>query len=174
MSFDVKITGGLVYDGDGGEPVRANIGVKDGRIAEIGRCEADAERIIDAGGAIVTPGFVDLHTHYDGQISWDEEMRPSVNFGVTTTTTLPSGGRAASSRRAREPSSPGAAVGNRSTISLPAENSERTLSEATRAGQSKPRSTVKDSRSSQPCRSAAARSASSASLTSSGSSLENR
>ncbi len=84
MSFDVKITDGLVYDGDGGEPIRANIGVKDGRIVEIGRCEAEAERIIDAGGAIVTPGFVDLHTHYDGQISWDEEMRPSVNFGVTT------------------------------------------------------------------------------------------
>lgn len=84
MTFDVKITGGLVYDGDGGEPVQANIGVKDGRIAEIGQCEAAADRIIDAEGAIVTPGFVDLHTHYDGQISWDEELKPSVNHGVTT------------------------------------------------------------------------------------------
>lgn len=84
MSFDVKITDGLVYDGDGGEPARTDIGVKDGRIAEIGKCEAAADRVIDAGGAIVTPGFIDLHTHYDGQASWDEELKPSVNHGVTT------------------------------------------------------------------------------------------
>ena len=58
------------------EPLRANIGVKDGRIAEIGDCAGAADRIIDAGGAIVTPGFIDLHTHYDGQISWDEELQP--------------------------------------------------------------------------------------------------
>ncbi|NNE40353.1 MAG: amidohydrolase family protein [Marinicaulis sp.] len=84
MTFDLKISSGLVYDGDGGEPVRASIGVKDGRIAEIGECAADADRNVDAEGAIVTPGFIDLHTHYDGQISWDEELRPSVNHGVTT------------------------------------------------------------------------------------------
>lgn len=84
MSFDLKITGGLIYDGDGGEPLRANIAVKDGRIAEIGACDDDAKQTIDAKGSIVTPGFVDLHTHYDGQISWDEELKPSVNHGVTT------------------------------------------------------------------------------------------
>ncbi|MDZ7629195.1 MAG: amidohydrolase family protein [Parvularculaceae bacterium] len=84
MTFDVKIRNGLVFDGDGGEPIRADIGVRGGRIAEIGRCAGEADRTIDAEGAIVTPGFIDLHTHYDGQISWDEEMRPSVNFGVTT------------------------------------------------------------------------------------------
>ena len=84
MSFDVKIANGLVFDGDGGEPCRADIGIRDGRIAEIGRCAGPADRHIDAEGAIVCPGFIDLHTHYDGQISWDEEMRPSVNFGVTT------------------------------------------------------------------------------------------
>ncbi|NOX81837.1 MAG: amidohydrolase family protein [Alphaproteobacteria bacterium] len=84
MTYDLKITDGLVYDGDGGAPVHANIGVKDGRITEIGACNGAAERTIDAAGAIVTPGFIDLHTHYDGQISWDEEMRPSVNHGVTT------------------------------------------------------------------------------------------
>jgi N-acyl-D-aspartate/D-glutamate deacylase len=84
MTYDLKITDGLVYDGDGGAPVHANIGVKDGRITEIGACDGAADRIIDAAGAIVTPGFIDLHTHYDGQISWDEEMRPSVNHGVTT------------------------------------------------------------------------------------------
>ena len=84
MSFDLKITGGLIYDGDGGEPLRANIAVKDGRIAEIGACDGDAKQTIDAKGSIVTPGFVDLHTHYDGQISWDEELKPSINHGVTT------------------------------------------------------------------------------------------
>jgi len=84
MTFDFKITGGLIYDGDGGAPVHANIGVKDGKIAEIGACADDAKQVIDADGAIVTPGFIDLHTHYDGQISWDEELKPSVNHGVTT------------------------------------------------------------------------------------------
>lgn len=83
MALDLKITSGLVFDGDGGKPVRADVGVVDGAIAEIGRC-GRAAREIDASGAIVTPGFIDLHTHYDGQITWDEELRPSVNFGVTT------------------------------------------------------------------------------------------
>ena len=84
MTFDLKITGGLVHDGDGGAPAQTNIGVKDGRIAEIGKCEAEADRSVDAEGAIVTPGFIDLHTHYDGQVSWDPELKPSVNHGVTT------------------------------------------------------------------------------------------
>jgi N-acyl-D-aspartate/D-glutamate deacylase len=84
VSFDLKIRGGLVHDGSGGPPIRADIGVKDGKIAEIGPCAAAADGTIDAEGAIVTPGFIDLHTHYDGQISWDEEMKSSVNFGVTT------------------------------------------------------------------------------------------
>lgn len=84
MSFDIKITGGALYDGNGGEPRLTNIAIKDGRIAEIGECAGDAQTTIDASDAIVTPGFIDLHTHYDGQISWDEELRPSVNHGVTT------------------------------------------------------------------------------------------
>ena len=84
MSFDLKITNGEIFDGNGGAPMRANIGIKDGRIAEIGACDANAEQVIDADGAIVTPGFIDLHTHYDGQVSWDEELKPSVNHGVTT------------------------------------------------------------------------------------------
>ena len=84
MTFDLKITGGKIYDGDGGEGRLVNIGVKDGRIAEIGECADTAIREINAEGAIVTPGFIDLHTHYDGQVSWDEELKPSVNHGVTT------------------------------------------------------------------------------------------
>ncbi|MCW5725488.1 MAG: amidohydrolase family protein [Maricaulaceae bacterium] len=85
MAFDVKITGGMVHDGEGGEPRRADIGVKDGRIAEIGACSGAAARVIDAEGMIVTPGFIDLHSHYDGQATWDGRMEPSVRHGVTTT-----------------------------------------------------------------------------------------
>lgn len=82
--FDLKIINGQVYDGNGGQAVTTNIAVKDGKIAEIGACDGAAARVLDAQGAIVTPGFVDVHTHYDGQISWDEELKPSVNHGVTT------------------------------------------------------------------------------------------
>ena len=82
--FDFKIINGLLFDGDGGKPAQLNIAVRNGLIVEIGECDGSAERIIDAEGAIVTPGFVDVHTHYDGQISWDEELKPSVNHGVTT------------------------------------------------------------------------------------------
>ena len=83
MSYDLVITGGRLIDGSGNDPFESDIGIRDGRIAEIGNC-GNAEQTIDADGAIVTPGFIDLHTHYDGQVSWDEELRPSVNFGVTT------------------------------------------------------------------------------------------
>ena len=82
--YDVKIINGLIYDGNGGEPFEANVAVTDGVIVDIGECTESAQRTIDAKGAIVTPGFVDVHTHYDGQISWDEELKPSVNHGVTT------------------------------------------------------------------------------------------
>ncbi|NNC37570.1 MAG: amidohydrolase family protein [Hyphomonadaceae bacterium] len=82
--YDLKITDGLIYDGEGGAPYPANIAVKDGVIVEVGSCDGSARQTVDAKGAIVTPGFIDLHTHYDGQISWDEEMQPSVNHGVTT------------------------------------------------------------------------------------------
>jgi len=82
MTLDLRITGGRIFDGDGGAPYTADIGIRDGRIAEIGAC-GPARRTIDAAGAIVTPGFIDLHTHYDGQVSWDDTLQPSVNFGVT-------------------------------------------------------------------------------------------
>lgn len=82
--YDLKITNGLLYDGEGGVPYSANIAVTGGIIVEIGACDGVAHQVVSAEGAIVTPGFIDLHTHYDGQISWDEEMQPSVNHGVTT------------------------------------------------------------------------------------------
>ncbi len=82
--FDMKIENGLIYDGNGGEPYRAEIGIRDGLIAEIGADLADAAQVIDATGHIVTPGFIDVHTHYDGQVSWDQKFEPSVYHGVTT------------------------------------------------------------------------------------------
>lgn len=82
--FDFKIIGGQIYDGNGDTPRRENIGIKDGLITEIGPCHGPAAKTVDAGGKIITPGFIDLHTHYDGQVSWDEELKPSVNHGVTT------------------------------------------------------------------------------------------
>lgn len=87
MTYDLKIAGATVYDGTGAAPYRADIAVKDGRIAEIGRIAATAERVIDADGAIATPGFVDIHTHYDGQALWDEAVSPSSRHGVTTVVT---------------------------------------------------------------------------------------
>ncbi len=84
MPYDLIIQNGLIYDGDGGAPYGANVGIKNGIIAEIGACDGEATETIDASGAIVTPGFIDLHTHYDGQVSWDEKFEPSVYHGVTT------------------------------------------------------------------------------------------
>ena len=82
--YDIKIINGLIVDGTGSRAFNADVGVNDGLIVEVGEIETDAKRTIDAKGAIVTPGFVDVHTHYDGQVSWDEELMPSVNHGVTT------------------------------------------------------------------------------------------
>jgi len=82
--FDLVIKNGLVIDGSGGAPLQTNIAVRDGLIVEVGECQGETQQTTDAEGLIVTPGFVDVHTHYDGQVSWDEELMPSVNHGVTT------------------------------------------------------------------------------------------
>ena len=82
--FDTKIINGTVFDGNGRDGQHINIGIKDGIIVELGDCGGPAAETLDASGKIITPGFIDLHTHYDGQVSWDPELKPSVNHGVTT------------------------------------------------------------------------------------------
>jgi N-acyl-D-aspartate/D-glutamate deacylase len=84
MTFDLSIVNGLVVDGTGSPPRRANVAIRNGRIVEVGPERHSASRVIDAEGAIVTPGFTDLHTHYDGQVSWDSDVAPSSLHGVTT------------------------------------------------------------------------------------------
>jgi N-acyl-D-aspartate/D-glutamate deacylase len=82
--LDVAIKGGTVVDGSGGPSYSADIGVRDGRIVEIGVVSEAARQDIDADGALVTPGWVDVHTHYDGQVTWDDLLEPSSSNGVTT------------------------------------------------------------------------------------------
>jgi N-acyl-D-aspartate/D-glutamate deacylase len=82
--FDLVIRNGTLVDGTGGPLRDADIAVKDGRIAAIGSFAGSGIEEIDATGRIVTPGFVDVHTHYDGQAIWSEEMAPSSSHGVTT------------------------------------------------------------------------------------------
>lgn len=82
--YDLKIIGGTILDGTGAPRFAGDVAVSDGRIVAVGEVDGDAARTLDARGALVTPGFTDIHTHYDGQISWDEEMAPSSQHGVTT------------------------------------------------------------------------------------------
>ncbi|MBV8350484.1 MAG: amidohydrolase family protein, partial [Mycolicibacterium sp.] len=84
MTFDLLIKGGTIVDGLGGEPYVGDVAVKDGVIAATGTVSGDAARVIAADGLLVTPGFVDLHTHYDGQAIWSDRMTPSSAHGVTT------------------------------------------------------------------------------------------
>ena len=81
---DLIIRGGTVIDGTGAERRTADVAIKDGRIAETGKITGAAKRSIDASGLLVAPGWVDIHTHYDGQASWDPLMTPSSWHGVTT------------------------------------------------------------------------------------------
>ena len=84
MTHDVVIRGGTVIDGSGAGRRTADVAITDGIIAAVGSVEGRGRREIDADGALVTPGFVDIHTHYDGQVTWDSRLQPSSTHGVTT------------------------------------------------------------------------------------------
>jgi len=81
---DLVIRGATVVDGLGHDPIRADLAVRDGRIAAIGDVGKDAPEIVDAGGLALMPGIIDLHTHYDAQVTWDPSLSPSPSLGVTT------------------------------------------------------------------------------------------
>ena len=85
MAFDLIVRGGTIADGKGAALFEADIGVRDGRIAEIGSLTGAATEEIDGRGKLVAPGFVDIHSHYDGQVLWDERMTSSSWHGGTTT-----------------------------------------------------------------------------------------
>jgi N-acyl-D-amino-acid deacylase len=82
--YDLLLRGGTVVDGTGAAPRTADVAVEAGRIVDVGRVEGAARRTLDADGLLVTPGFVDIHTHFDGQATWDPHLTPSCWHGVTT------------------------------------------------------------------------------------------
>lgn len=84
MSLDLVVRNGTIVDGLGGDPFRGDVGVRDGVITGIGDVTGEAHHVVDATGLLVTPGFVDLHTHYDGQSIWSDRLNPSSSHGVTT------------------------------------------------------------------------------------------
>ncbi|QHP67325.1 D-aminoacylase [Bradyrhizobium sp. LCT2] len=81
---DLVIRGGTVADGNGGELFEADVAITGGRISEVGKISGKGKEEIDARGKLVTPGFVDIHTHYDGQVTWSQDITPSSQNGVTT------------------------------------------------------------------------------------------
>src|SRR5260221_6487212 len=82
--YDLVIRGAAIVDGLGNAPKRTDLAVKDGRIAAIGEIKDKGTETVDAGGLVLSPGIVDVHTHYDAQITWDATLSPSPSLGVTT------------------------------------------------------------------------------------------
>jgi len=83
MVAELVIKGGVVVDGTGAPGRRADVAVAGGRVTEVG-AGLDGDRVIDAAGCVVAPGFIDIHTHYDAQVFWDPALTPSCFHGVTT------------------------------------------------------------------------------------------
>ncbi len=84
MTFDLVVRGGELADGGGGPLRQADVAVQSGRIVAVGKLAGRGKQDVDARGKLVTPGFVDIHTHYDGQATWDSRLQPSSWHGVTT------------------------------------------------------------------------------------------
>lgn len=83
-AYDLVVRGGTVVDGSGADRFEADVAISGGRIAQVGQVSGRGREELDARGLLVTPGFVDVHTHYDGQATWDQRMQPSSWHGVTT------------------------------------------------------------------------------------------
>src|SRR3954447_1518849 len=81
---DLVIRGATVIDGLGNDPIRADVAIRNGRIAAVGEIGSNGAEIVDAGGLALMPGIIDLHTHYDAQVTWDPTLSPSPSLGVTT------------------------------------------------------------------------------------------
>jgi len=84
MRVDLVVRHGTIVDGTGQEPFAGDVAIDNGLIVDVGKISAVGREEIDARGRIVTPGFIDVHTHYDGNLTWEERIRPSCNHGVTT------------------------------------------------------------------------------------------
>ena len=83
--FDLVVKNATIVDGTGGAPFVGDVAISDGVLVQVGgTVEGDAAETIDATGLVVTPGFVDVHSHYDGQATWDTELAPTSGHGVTT------------------------------------------------------------------------------------------
>ena len=100
---DLIVRGGTIVDGTGGPSYVGDVAVDGGRITSVGRVEGEARDTIDATGKLVTPGFVDVHTHYDGQVTWEQRLAPSSDHGVTSVVPVPN--RPAGAVRVTRPTS---------------------------------------------------------------------
>ena len=87
MEYDLLIKNGSVIDGTGSATKQADLGIKDGIIVSIGQLEGEALETIDAKDLVVSPGFIDIHTHFDPQLCWDGHATPSIEHGITTVVT---------------------------------------------------------------------------------------
>jgi len=84
MAYDLVIKNGRIVDGSGGPSFRGDVAVKDGIIVEVGKVSGPAQRVVDASGLAVSPGFIDNHTHFDAQVTWDPLCTSSCYHGVTS------------------------------------------------------------------------------------------